>query len=419
MHEVPVVDVTVIVKSGTAADPAGKYGLANLTAAMLDEGAGGRNALDLADAVEFLGASLTTGSSFDYSTVHLHSLVSKLDAALPLVADVAMRPTFPEAELERLRKERLASILQTRDDPSALASLAFARLLFGRDHRFGTASIGTEASNQAMTPADIRSFYASHYQPQNATLLVVGDVTPDGVIPQLEKAFGAWKNGAATARTPLPAVAQPPARQLYLIDKPGAAQSQIRMGLVGVARNTPDYFVINVMNTMLGGSFSSRLMQNLREEHGYAYGANSTFSMRAAPGPFIASAGVQSDKTVESLQEFFKEIDGMKAPVPAPELLRVRNLEALSFPGSFETTSNMAERLTELVVYGLPDSFFTEYVPKIQAVAASDLERAAKQYLQSDKFVVVVVGDLAKIEPLIRKANLGPVKVVTIDEALQ
>jgi zinc protease len=419
MHEVPVIDVTLIVKSGTTADPVGRYGLANLTAAMLDEGAGSRSALDLADAVEFLGASLSTASSFDFSSVHLHSLVSKFDAALPLFADVALRPTFPPAELERLRKERLTTLLQTRDDPASLASMAFSRLLFGPSHRFGTPTMGNEASNRAFSAADVRGFYDSHYQPQNATLLVVGDVTPAAALPKLERAFGGWKNGAPIVKPAVAAAAQPAARQLYLIDKPGAAQSQIRMGLVGVARSTPDYFIIDVMNTMLGGSFSSRLQQNLREEHGYTYGASSSFSMRAIPGPFVAGAGVQSDKTVESLREFFKEIDGMKAPVPAAELNRVRNLQALGFPANFETTSNMAERLTELVVYGLPETFLAEYVPKIQAVAAADLQRAAGQYLPSEKFAVVVVGDLAKIEQPIRSANFGPVRVVTIDEILR
>jgi predicted Zn-dependent peptidase len=419
MHEVPVLDVTLIVKSGTTADPVGKYGLANFTAAMLDEGAGTRNALELADAIDVLGASLSTNSSFDASTVHLHALVSKFDAALPLFADVALRPTFPEADLERLRKERLTSILQSRDDPASLVALGFSRLLYGRQHRFGTATIGDEASNTALTAADLRAFYTSHYQPQNATLLVVGDATADTMLPKLERAFGAWK-GDGTAQKPVIAPApQPASRQIYLIDKPGAAQSQIRMGLIGVARNTPDYFVINVMNTMLGGSFSSRLMQNLREEHGYAYTASSTFSMRSIPGPFMAAAGVQSDKTVESLQEFFKEIDGMRAPVPADDLRRVRNLESLSFPGRFETTTNMAGELADLIVYGIPESFLTEYVSKTQAVTAADLERAAKQYLQSDKFVVVVVGDIAKIEQPIRAASLGPVTVVPVADILQ
>jgi zinc protease len=419
MHEVPVADLTLIVKAGAADDPAGKYGLANFTAAMLDEGAGSRNALELADAVDFLGASLSTGSSFDSSTVRLHTLVSKLDAALPLMADVALRPAFAAPDVDRLKKDRLTSLLQTRDNASALASAAFARVVFGTRHRYGTPTMGNEASNSEMAPAELKAFYTSYYQPANAHLLVVGDVTAAAVLPKLEQAFGSWKDVGPVTRTALPAATQHGARQIYLVDKPGAAQSQIRIGWIGVARDTKDYYVLDVMNTILGGSFTSRLNQNLREEHGYAYGASSFFDMRRSAGPFLAAAGVQTDKTVESLQEFFKELDGMHQPIPADELDRAKNLEALGFPAGFETTSGMAGNLAELVVYGLPESFFGEYVPKIEAVTAADVQRAANTYLQTDKFAVVVVGDLAKIEPLIRAANIAPVKVLAVDDVLK
>jgi zinc protease len=418
MHEVPVVNVSVVVTSGASADPAGKFGAASFTAAMLDEGAGKYNALDLADAIEFLGASLSTSSTFDSSVVNLHTPASKLDQALPLLADVALRPTFPQSELDRVRKERLASLLQARDNPASVAAAAFARLVYGPNHRYGTLTMGTERSNTAITADDLRGFYAANYQPQNAGLIVVGDVTPASVLPKLQSAFGAWKNAGTVAKPVLPAVTPPTARQIFLIDKPGAAQSQIRIGGIGVPRLTPDYYILDVLNTMLGGSFSSRLNQNLREEHGYSYGAGSAFDMRTTAGPFYATAGVQTDKTMESLVEFFRELDGIRAPAPAGELTRVRNLLALGFPGEFETTSNMAGKLTELFVYGLEDSFFGEYVPKIEAVTAADIERAAKQYVTPDRFAVVVVGDLSKIEKPIRDANLGPVTIVPMNDVL-
>jgi predicted Zn-dependent peptidase len=419
MHEVPVAHFSLVVLSGAGADPAGKFGLAHFTAAMLDEGAGKLDALALADAVDFLGASLTTSSTFDASFVQLHTPASKIDQALPLLADVVLRPSFPAAELERLRKERLTTLLQAKDNPAAIVGYGFNRLLFGDGHRYGTAAIGTEATNAALAAADLTGFYAAHYQPQNAGLIVVGDVTANTVVPKLEQAFGAWKNGAAVVRPSLPAPAQPAARQIYLVDKPGAPQSQIRIGGIGVARSTPDFHVLDVLNTTLGGSFSSRLNLNLREEHGYTYGAGSVFDMRRAPGPFYAAAGVQTDKTVESLREFFKELDGMRSPMPAPELSRVRNLLALGYPGEFETTSNLAGKLADLFVYDLPDSFFGEYVTRIQAVTSADVERAAKQYLPTDRFAVLVVGDLSKLENPIRDANLGPVKVVPIAEIMR
>jgi zinc protease len=418
MHEVPVADITVIIKAG-AADPAAKFGLADFTAAMLDEGAGTRDALAIADAVDFLGASLGTGSSYDASTVRLHTPVSKLDDALQILADVLLRPTFPDADLERLRKERLTFLLQMRDQPASLASAAFARLVFGPRHRYGTPRLGNETSNTEMSVVDLKGFYSTYYQPQGAHVLVVGDVTADSVLPKLERTLGAWKNTGAVPKTTVPAAPQHPGRQIYLVDKPNAAQSEIRIGGVGVARNTPDYFVLDVLNTILGGSFTSRLNQNLREEHGYAYGAGSVFDMRGSNGPFIASAAVQTDKTVESLREMFKELDGIHKPVPADELAKARNLEALGFPAGFETTTGMAGNLAELVIYSLPESFFSEYVPTIQAVTAADLARASGQYVPADKLAVVVVGDLAKIEKPIRDANLGPVKVVKVDEVLK
>lgn len=419
MHEVPVVDVTLIIKSGGASDPAGKFGLANLTADMLDEGAGTRNALDLADAVDFLGASLSTNSGFDSSSIHLGSLASKLDQALPLMADVTLRPTFAPAELDRVRKSRVTSIIQGRDNPSTIASLAFPRILFGASHRYGTSSVGTEAALGAIAVADLKTFHNRFYQPANAHLLVVGDVTAQGILGNLEKAFGAWKNTAPVPKPDLPAAPQHGPQQIYLIDKPGAPQSQIRIGWIGVARNTPDYYALDILNTILGGSFTSRLNQNLREQHGYAYGASSSFDMRLTPGPFSASAGVQTDKTVESLKEFFKELDGMHQPVPPDELSQERNLRALRFPGTFETTSGTATHLVELVVYGLPEMFFTEYVSKIQAVSSADLQRVAQQYLQTNRFAVVVVGDLSKIEKPIRDANIAPVKIVPLDDVIR
>ena len=419
MAEVPVVDVTLIVRSGAAADPQGRFGTASFTSAMLDEGAGTRDALALADAIDALGASLTTGSSYDASSVRLHALVSTLERALPLMADVALRPTFTQADMERLRGERLTSLLQLRDNPSQLATAAFNRLLYGEAHRYGTGVLGTETANKALTIDELNAFHQSHYQPSNAHLLVVGDVTASAVLPMLEQAFGAWQNRGAVPRSTLPAPATTAARHIYLIDKPGAPQSQIRVGTIGVARQTQAYHAIDVANTMLGGSFSSRLNMNLRERNGYAYGAGSQFAMRQSNGPFVALAGVQSDKTREALLEFFAELSAMAEPAPADELTRVRNLQALSFPGAFETTSGMAAQLYDLVVYQLPDNTFEEYVPKIQAVTAADVQRVAADHLETNRMIVVIAGDVATIEGPVRSAGLGPVTTVAADDVLR
>jgi predicted Zn-dependent peptidase len=417
-HEVPIVQVNLVVLAGSGNDPAGKFGVASLTSAMLDEGAGTRTALDIADAVEFLGASLSTTSSFDSSAVRLSVPVARLQAALPVMADVALGPTFPDDELNRVKQERLTALLQAKDEPESIAPMAFSRLVFGPRHRYGTGAVGTESTLKALSAADLRAFHAAAYRPSNATLVVAGDVTADAVMPLLEKQFGAWKGGTLVARVAVPAAPQPPGAGFVLIDVPGAEQSQIRIGWVGVSRATPDYFALQVMNTILGGSFTSRLNQNLREEHGYSYGAGSRFDMRLSPGPFFATAGVQSDKTAEALREFFKELGDIAKPVGQEELTKAKNYIALGFPSEFESTADLSGRLEESIMYQLPDDYFELYIQRIQAVTAADVLRVAARYIQPSRFTVVVVGDRASIEPGIRALKLGPVRALSVEEAI-
>jgi zinc protease len=418
-HEVPLVQVNLLIKAGSAADPAGKFGLASMTAAMLDEGAGTKSALELADAIEFLGAQLGTSSTFDSSSVRLSAPVARLADALPLVADVALRPTFPAAELERLRKERLTRLLQARDDPAAIMEFAFPRIVFGEKHRYGTPAAGGAAEVKGFTLDDLRGFHQANYRPEHATLLVVGDVNAATVMPLLERTFGTWKGtGAAGPQTPIPAAAQLTKRQIYLIDKPGAAQSQIRIGWIGVPRSTPDYPTIQVLNTMLGGSFTSRLNTNLRETHGYSYGAFSSFEERISPGAFSARAGVQTDKTAEALKEFFVELTGMLKPVPADELDKAKNYVALGFPAEFESTGDLAQKMEEQVVHNLPDEYFPSYIRSVVQATGPGVEKAAARYIQPDKFAVVIVGDRKVIEAGIKALNLGPIEFMTVEQAL-
>ncbi len=417
-HEVPLVQVNLVVHAGSGDDRQGEFGLASLTAAMLDEGAGARSALEIADAAEFLGADLSTTSSFDASAVRLNVPALRLEQALAIMADVALRPTFPDDELERLREERLTALLQARDDPAAVVGPAFATVVFGAGHRYGTGAIGTTATLTAFTSAQTRAFHSSMYRPSNATLIVVGDVTVAAVLPLLERAFGAWRADGDARKTPVPAAKQLAAAQVTIVDVPGAEQSQIRIGWVGVARSTPDYFALQVLNTVLGGSFTSRLNQNLREEHGYTYGASSRFDMRLAPGPFFAGAGVQTDKTAESLTEFFNELRAIGEPLGADELAKAKNYLALSFPGDFETIGDLAGRLEELAIYSLPDRYFADYTANIGAVTSAAVQQAARTYVQPDKLAVVVVGDREAIEPGIRALDLGPVTVRSVDDVL-
>lgn len=416
-HEVPLAQINLIVRSGSAADPIGKYGVGSLAAAMLDEGAGTRSALELADALEFLGANLSTSSSFDYSAIRMSVPVSKLGDALPLMSDVALRPTFPAGDLDRLKKERLTALLQARDNPAALAQLAFPRVVFGPTHRYGTSANGLPPAIEAFTVDDLQSFYRAHYRPDNATLLIVGDTTPAAAMPMLEKAFGSWKSDRmAPLVAEVPIAPQLKSRQIFVVDKPEAAQSQIRIGWVGVARSTPDYAALEVLNTIFGGSFTSRLNQNLREKHGYSYGASSAFDTRLSAGPFVAAAGVQTDKTGPALGEFFNELDAIGALVPEEELNKAKNYVALGFPGEFETTGDMARKLEELVVYNLPDDTFTKFVSAVTSVTAADLQKLAARYIQPDRMAVVIVGDRKAIEGPIRELNLGPITFIAIDD---
>jgi predicted Zn-dependent peptidase len=412
------VQVNLVVLAGSGDDPAGKFGLASLTAAMLDEGAGARSALEIADEIDLLGASLTTSSGFDASAVRLNVPVARLDEALPVMADVALRPAFPQTELDRLRQERLTALLQARDDPAQVASLAFSRIVFGPAHRYGIAAMGTEAALEAFTTADLRAYHAAMYQPANATLVVAGDMTPEAVMPLLEKQFGGWARGAATARTPVPQAPQLTEGQISIVDMPGAEQSQIRIGWVGVPRETPDYFTLQVLNTILGGSFTSRLNQNLRERNQFSYGASSRFDMRLSAGPFFAGAGVQTDKTAEALREFFNELRAITSPVEAEELAKARNYVALSFPSEFETIGDLAGHVEEMIVYSRPEDYFERYVANIQAVTAADVQTAAAAHIQPMRFAVVVVGDRQVIEARIRALTLGPVRVLSVEDAI-
>jgi predicted Zn-dependent peptidase len=417
LHEVPVVQANLVVLSGSGDDPAGKFGIANLTAPMLLEGAGSRSALELADAVDFLGADLVANSGSDVSAVRLHVPVARLADALAIMSDVALRPTFPADELQRQRADRLTNVIQARDDPETIGQLAFARVLYGTTHRYGTAQLGAAQTIQSFTVDDVRAFYTSAYRPDNAAFIVVGDVTADRIMPLLETNFGSWRpQGQAPRHAALPAPPAAPARQVYIIDKPGAAQSQIRIGAVAVPRSTPDFFPIQVMNTVLGGSFSSRLNLNLREKNGYTYGATSLFDMRSAAGPFVAAAGVQTDKTADALKEFFNELTAIGKPVPADELARAKHYVSLRFPSGFETTGDISTRLEQALVYHLPDDYFSTYVQKIEAVTVADALRVATKYIQPARLAVVIAGDRAAIEPGIRALNLGPLTIMKVDD---
>ncbi len=416
-HTLPLLQVEVLVRAGSAVDPAEKSGLASMTAAMMEEGAGSRNSLEFADAVDFLGASISAFAGWHSSGVSLHTPVAKIDSALSLFADAVLRPRFPADELERQRKERLTTLAQWHDEPSEIASILFQKTVFGASSPYGHPSLGDEKSLRSFTVDDVRRFHEQYFHPNNATIIVAGDVTRDDIRGRLETLFGAWKP-AETPSTPFPDSRQVDSLSILLVDKPDAPQSEIIIGRLGTTRMTPDYFPLQVMNTILGGSFTSRLNQNLRETHGYTYGAGSGFDYRLHPGPFAAQAAVQTAVTDKSLTEFFRELRGILSPVSEDELERAKNYLTLRYPRNFESLEAIANRLSDLVVYGLPDSYFNEYASAIRKVSRNDVERVARQYIDPSRVCVVVVGDKKSIEKGIADLHLGPVKVLSVDEVL-
>ena len=414
---VPIVQINLLVKTGSAMEPMDRIGVSSMTAAMLDEGAGSRTALELADAIDFLGARITTGSGQHTSVIALHTPVSKLDAALPLMSDIALRPAFPAEELDRLRKERLTSLVQWHDQPGTIASVAFNQTLYGSRHPYGIPSLGNEQSLRTMKTADLKRFHQTYYNPNNVTIIVVGDVRKAGIQKKLEAVYGGWK-GRTTASVNWIDATQVEQRIIYLIDKPGAAQSEIRIGRIGVSRMTEDYFPLVVMNTILGGSFTSRLNQNLRETHGYSYGAGSFFDMRPLPGPFMAYSAVQTNVTDSALSEFFKEFRNIQKSLPNEEFEKAKNYIALGYPDNFESVSQIAGMLAEMITFNLPDNYFNTYVSKVLAVKKEDVERVAREYVLANKMAVIVVGDRAVIEKGIRGLNLGTMQVKSIEDIL-
>ncbi|MGQ0703170.1 MAG: M16 family metallopeptidase [Gemmatimonadales bacterium] len=415
MHEVPIVQFEVRVAGGARED-ASLPGLATFTANMLDEGAGARDATGIAAEAAYLGASLFTGADWNATSVSLRVPKRTLGPALDLMADVVLRPTFLGSEVTRQRDLRIANLIQQRDVPAAVATLAYNSIVFPEGHPYHRPINGDSTSTAALDSATVRSFYQRTVLPERTTVLVTGDITLADARREIERRFGTWPSAErrvpnAERRAPS---AEPrfTARSVYLVDKPNAPQSVIRIGHPGVERNHPDYYAIQVMNTLLGGSFSSRLMTNLRETKGYTYGARSGFDFQPLPGAFTSSADVRTDVTDSSLVEFFKELNLIRDSLAAPdELERTKNYLALRLPGAFETTGQVSGQIGSLLLFDLPFTWFNDYVKRILAVTAEDVRRVARTHIRPDSVTVVVVGDVAKIRPGIERLNLGPMVV--------
>ncbi len=399
-HNAPLVAMRALICSGADRDTAELAGLASITAELLDEGAGERDAIRLAEDVGLLGAALAAGSDWDASYISVDVLSRNFLPALEIFADVAQRPTLPSSALERVRSERLMEILQQREEPAAVAGKRFSNLLYGRGI-YGNSVIGNADSVSRLTIDDVQRFYASNFIPNNTAIIIAGDVGARDAVDQIRRLFGEWNVGAEPQR-PVITPAMLESSRIYLIDRPNAVQSEIRVGHIGVARSTEDYFPLTVMNALLGGVFNSRINLNLRERHGYTYGARSAFAFRRQAGPFVVSAPVRNEVTLQSVAEVLNELRRIRTGDIEPrELEDTKNYLAGVFPATVQSSSDIAGRLLDMELYDLPHDYFDHYRENIAAIAADDIARVARKYIEPDRALIVIVGNAAQIrEPL-------------------
>ena len=406
----PIVAANLVIRTGSDANPLDKAGLANFVAAMLDEGTTTRGAPQIADEVAHLGATLTMDSTMDATTVSARSLSKNFDATLNLMADVALRPSFPTEEIERQRASRLGQLVQQRDNPRQLAAEVMAVALYGPRHPYGYTEIGTESSMKAVMRDDLVAFWKRHFVPNNTALVVAGDISMGELRALAEKAFAAWARGAPT-RAALGTPDTTTAR-VIIVDKPGTPQTQLRVAGIGAARSSSDFLALQVMNNALGALFSSRINMNLREQHGYSYGTYSNFVFRRGAGPFVVAGGVRTDATAPAVTEIFKEIAGMiEKPVTEEELQKAKDSLAFSLPGAFETSLNAVNSFSNIFIYDLGLDYYTRYALQVNAVTAEQALAVARRYLVLDRLVVIAVGDRAAIEADLRRLNLGAVEI--------
>lgn len=419
VHRLPLVSVVVVVDAGAVSDPVGQEGLAVLTARALVEGTESMDAIALVERVERLGSALDSGADWDAAVVSLTALAPKLAEAFEVLADVLVRPAFPEREVDRLKGERLAELLHLRSEPRGLAEEAFARAVYAEDSRYARSEGGGEEAVAALTAADVRAFHAARYHPAATTVIVAGDVTVDDAESLVARTLGAWDGATTPAPTPSDRAGSP-TRRVHLVPKSDAAQSEVRLGHVGVPRNTPDYFPLLVMNSILGGLFNSRVNMNLRERHGYTYGARSGFDWRRGAGPFSVESAVASDVTVAAAKEMLIEIDRMREEAVGDDELSLATsyLDGV-FPIRYETTAAIASALASTVVYGLPDDYFDAYRERVRSVTSEDVRRVAREHLHPDALQLLIVGDPAAVQEPLEALGFGPLVVHDVDAVVR
>jgi predicted Zn-dependent peptidase len=412
--QIPVVALLLLLRSGASDDPPGQHGLAALTADMLDEGSGERSAIEMHEAMARIGAVIATHLGPDAALAGFTVLRRFVDRAMALLADVVVRPALRDADFERVRQLRLHRLTQLRDVPGAIADRAFFRLLYG-NHPYGHTPIGNEAALASLTVDDVRTFHARAVRPSLATLMAVGDCDHDEIRRLAAEAFAGWEGGGRPAPDGEAAPAISP--RLGIVPRASAPQSELRIGHVAVARDTPDYHALVTANMVLGGQFVSRINLNLREDKGVTYGARTAFDFRRRPGPFVLQVGVQTAATAQAIEESLAEIAAIRGsrPVTEDELALATAALTRGHARNFETGEQIARALTELALYDLPDNFFAEFVPRIHQVTVAEVTRVMAAHLDPSRLTTVVVGDLDALGADLRRLGLGDPLVLSAE----
>ena len=409
--KLPVVTVLVIVDAGSADDPPGKEGVAALTAGLLLEGTARFSGAELAEKFELLGASVESGADWDSAFAKITMLSNRVDEATTLLGEVLSEPAFPEREVERLKAERLAEILQLETEPRGLADEKFSEFLYSASSRYSKPDEGSSESVSGLSRDDVEEFYRMRYRTSSTTVVVAGDVSADKARTLVTNAFRGWASGTSERRQ-LIATPRTNRKTVHIINKRDAPQSELRIGHVGLPRKTPDFFPTLVMNAVLGGLFGSRINLNLREAHGYTYGASSFYDWRRGPGPFVVSTAVQSEVTTPALREILLEIERIRAArIAEDELSLARDYLDGVFPIRYETTSAIASALATLVIYALPADYYDAYRTNIRGVTVDDVLRAARAHLHPDDLQTVVVGDASVIRESLAELELGDLQI--------
>jgi predicted Zn-dependent peptidase len=409
-RRLPIVAVhLVLLEGGAARDPADLPGVASFTAAMVTEGTRSRTAIQLSDELGFLGASLGAGASMDAAYVSGYGLSRHLATLLGLLADVTRNPTFPASDFARVQDQRKVALLQQRDQPGALASKTFGKLFWG-SHPYGHWAGGTEESVSRTTREDLAAFHAAHWRPGAAELVVVGDVDAATLRAELEKAFAGWQGPGPAA--PAAAEAAPGKRQAVLVEKAGAPQTFLILGMPGMARNDPDLAAAQVLFQVLGGGSSSRLFRDLREDKGYTYGLSARESAQKRGGVSYLGGSVRADATGQAIRDLLDQVKALRdVPVPDAELEDAKDGIVRALPGDFASVAGIAGRVAEQVVFALPDDHWARYPASIRAVTAADVTRVARRFLDPDRLTTVLVGDPAVVRPQLDGLPLGQVEV--------